>query len=61
MDDRINIAAVCGNEVRIYGLAQHGNRPRPLLKVLHFPHRGAALLFAQEYEQDQRNNQNRWW
>lgn len=54
MDERINIAAVCGNEVRIYG-EKFGEQPRPLLKVLIFPHHGAARLFAQEFEASQRD------
>ena len=58
MNERINLAAVCGSEVRIYGEAI-GNGPRPLLKVLNFPHYGAALLFAQEYEDQQRGKKPR--
>lgn len=56
MDKRISIAAVCGNEVRIYG-PKFNNEARPLLKLLVFPHRGAALQYALAFEEEQRKSE----
>lgn len=42
------IAAVCGSQVRIYGPLNVTRRP--LLRVIEFPHRGAALNYAQEHD-----------
>lgn len=57
-DNQINVAAVCGKEVRIYG-EPGANGVRPLLKVREFPTHGAAREFAQEYEDSQRAGQRR--
>lgn len=44
------VVAVCGAEARVYGpVAENGRRP--LIKVLEFAHRGAAILYAQEFEE----------
>lgn len=45
------VVAVCGAEARVYGPVNEFNR-RPLWQVKHFQHHGAAILFAQEYEDD---------
>ena len=42
------IATVCGNEVRIYGPLEKTRRP--LMRVIGFPHHGAALNYAQEHD-----------
>lgn len=47
--DKKRVAAVCGNEVIIYG----GQRPdgiRPRLDSYEFPHHGAALAYAVEFD-----------
>lgn len=45
------VAAVCGNEVLVYGVP-NASGVRPLKRVIEFPHRGAALLWAQEHDED---------
>lgn len=47
--DREPVVAVCGAEARIYGPKEE-NGVRPLLNIKQLPHHGAALLFAQEFE-----------
>jgi len=51
MDDKIKVVAVCGNEARIYSTLKTG---RKLLSVRQFAHKGNAILFAQEFEDNQR-------
>ncbi len=53
MDERINVVAVCGNEARVYGL-RRADGTRQFLWAGQFAHRGAAIQFAQEYEDQQR-------
>jgi len=48
-----NCAAVCGDEVRLYGAVGYGGR-RPLLKVEKHANHGSAVLFAQDYDDRQR-------
>lgn len=43
------VATVCDNEVRIYGGKQK-NGVSPLLSRHEFPHRGAAILYATEFD-----------
>lgn len=50
--DLLNLAAVCGSEVRIYGPLY--DTRRRLLNVMQFPHYGAALTYAVEYDERQR-------
>lgn len=45
-----SVAAVCGDEVRIYDAVQENGR-RPLLSVRRFPHHGAAVNHAQEFDE----------
>lgn len=52
------VAAVCGNEVRIYG-GEEANGRRPLKYVKQFPHHGAAKQYAQEYDDAQKPNKDR--
>ena len=47
-----SVVAVCGNEARIYGPIDTKTNRRELWNIRQFPHHGAALLFAQEYEDD---------
>lgn len=55
-DDRINVAAVCGTTVRIYGeMPKDGPQVRPFLWAKEFANYGAAKLFADEYEDEQRS------
>jgi hypothetical protein len=49
-----HIAAVCGNEVRIYGPAISDGDRRTLIRVETFPHHGAALAYAIEFDDRQR-------
>lgn len=50
-DAAIDVATVCDNEVRTYRDAKSG---RGLVSVIAFAHRGAALMYAHEYEECQR-------
>jgi hypothetical protein len=50
-DAAIEVATVCDNVVRTYTEAKAGRR---LKSVLTFPHRGAAVVYADEYEEVQR-------
>lgn len=43
------VATVCGNEVRIYG-GKEKNGIRPLRQIKEFAHRGAAVLYATEFD-----------
>lgn len=52
-DDRINVAAVCGNEVRIYSDSDNRGR-RTFIRRYQFNTYGAAKLFADEFEDQQR-------
>lgn len=50
------VVAVCGNEARVYGPAPFDTKtgkklPRALWSVKVFPHHGAALLYAREFEE----------
>ena len=47
------VAAVCGNQVRIYGIPCKnfkGIEVRPLVNIINFRHYGAALAYAREYD-----------
>ena len=46
------VVAVCGSEARVYGPIDAKTSRREFLYQRDFPHHGAALLFAQEYEDD---------
>lgn len=50
------VAAVCDNEVRIFGPAVPAKKGlvRRLWRIHFFPHHGAALLYAREH--DERHN-----
>lgn len=50
-DGAIEVAAVCGSEVRVFASVKQG---RALLSVRTFAHRGAALLWAHEHDQRER-------
>jgi hypothetical protein len=52
-DGSLDVACVCGNEVRTYGEVKFGRR---LKSVLQFSHRGAAIQYAHEYEEAQRKS-----
>lgn len=43
------VVAVCGSEARIYGPVNSKGR-RPLIRVQQFQHHGAAVQFAQDFE-----------
>lgn len=53
-DHNINVATVCGNEVRVFGDVPRGGGPRPFLRRISFPHHGAALLWAAEHDEAER-------
>lgn len=53
MNDKSKVAAVCDNQARIYGPVQPNGR-RPLMAVYDFPHYGAALVFAVEFDAAQK-------
>lgn len=53
-DERISVAAVCGNEVRVYHPLSTGETERKLFYTKQFPHYGAAKLYADEFEDSQR-------
>ena len=46
------VAAVCGNQVRIYGIPVKALKGeiRPLVNIINFRHYGAALQYAKEYD-----------
>ena len=46
------VAAVCGNQVRIYGIPHKAikGEVRPLVNIINIRHHGAALQYAQEYD-----------
>jgi hypothetical protein len=43
------VAAVCGNEVRYYDMKNKQTGIRAFMGVKQFPHRGAALMAADEF------------
>jgi hypothetical protein len=47
--EKENVAAVCGKEVRIYDPVYKG--VRALVSVIEFQHKGAAQLYAMEYDE----------
>lgn len=55
-DAKIQVVAVCGNEARIYSAVSLGRRF--FVRKETFPNPGAAKLFAQEYEDEQRKSRN---
>lgn len=57
MDELINVVGVCGSVAKIYGLPYNG--VRPLLEIKQFNNYGAAKLFADEYEDKQRQNKQK--
>ena len=46
------VAAVCGNQVFIYGIPERTKKGeiRPLVNIINFRHYGAALQYAKEYD-----------
>lgn len=47
------VVAVCGSEARVYGPQEgpeHGDKVRPLWRVVQFRTHGAALDYAHTYE-----------
>lgn len=46
------VAAVCGNQVRIYGPKNSSGKDavRPLRDIIHFRNYGQARLYAQEFD-----------
>ena len=55
--NKIQVAAVCANTVRIYGPVPKHNPVRPLLQVLEFGNRGQALEYARAFDERQRQGQ----
>ena len=55
--DDFRVAAVCGDEARTYDVAGLNGR-RPLLEIKRFASHGAALQFAQDYDDKQRGRSN---
>lgn len=53
-DANINVAAVCGKQVRVFGDIPPTGGRRPLLKTIDFPHHGAARLWAKEHDDAER-------
>jgi len=54
MELKMNVAAVCGDEVRIYGaISREPPYHRPFIWRKKLSTHGAALLFASEYEEMQ--------
>lgn len=51
------VAAVCGNEVRIFGSVNEKSRRRPLIKILKFTTHGKALMYAQEHDDTEKARQ----
>jgi hypothetical protein len=57
--NRMNVAAVCGAEVRIYGWLDEKTQIRPFQWKEQFPTHGAALQFATEYDERQRGKKTK--
>ena len=53
-----DVATVCENEVRIFGETKDNGR-RPLLRVLRFPHYGAAVNYATEFDEAEKKSDER--
>ena len=58
-DANIQVAIVCGNEVRIYSELAEGYDRRQLKWVREFSSHGAAVLYAQEFEDAERASRAR--
>lgn len=60
MNEKSKVATVCDCQCRIYGPVQLNGR-RPLTAIYDFPTRGAALVFAVEFDDTQKraNRQER--
>lgn len=48
------VVAVCGSEARVFGPAEP-NGVRPLWQIKQFAHHGAAVQFANEYEEPRKD------
>lgn len=56
LDDDINVATVDQDgTVRIWGPLYREGEPRPYIRTQHFPYYGAGKLYADEYEDAQRD------
>ena len=51
-----SVVGVCGSQARVYGPIDKETNRRPLKSIIDFPHYGAAVLFAQEFEDDKRSH-----
>lgn len=54
-----SVVGVCGSQARVYGALDRFSGVRPLMRIVDFPHKGAALLFAQEFEEEKKPAQNK--
>jgi hypothetical protein len=52
VEENINVVGVIGSTAKIYGITNNG--VRPLLETRQFNNYGSARLFADEYENKQR-------
>jgi len=50
------VVGVCGSQARVYGVPDPKTNIRPLMYVRNFQHRGAALNFANDFEDVQPKN-----
>lgn len=62
MDEHIQVAAVYTNGiVRVYGVAAKGSSVRRRLRTLQFRAYGHARMWAQNFEQEQREWLKKYW
>lgn len=54
-----SVVGVCGAQARVYGPIDPKTNIRPLRQVINFPHRGAALDFAHDHEDETPRNRAR--
>lgn len=55
-DSDLDCAAVCGDEVRIYGALDKRDSTRPFIRLIVLRNFGQALSYAQDFDDKQREN-----
>lgn len=54
--EKHHVAAVCGNEMRVYGAVSPLTQRRPLVRVIVCKHAGQARFQAQEFDDAQQRS-----
>lgn len=55
--EKMSVSTVCGNEVRIFDAVQ-ANGKRPLIRVHKFSNHGQAKMYAQDYDDMEKDKWN---